>query len=136
MCLVFVNESDPLLVRRNASEDILRITLFVAPLIVLLSPYSFAYSLMVFLIPIALIFGIESGLRLIHKVQLVLLTICVLPNTISLDSVIARQMRTPAEEIISYPNLGNLIPSVLLPSIAVSIVIIGCIDFRRRQVVK
>lgn len=136
MCLVFTNETDLRLDRRNPSEDIVLITLSVASVIVLLSPLSFVYSLLVFLIPIVLIVGMKSGVRLIHKVQLVLLTICTLPNTISLDSFIARQMRTPAEETISYPSLGNLIPSVLLPSVAVSAVIIGCIDFRRRQVMK
>ncbi len=136
ICLVFINELDHHLERRNASEGIVLLTLFITSFIVLVSPLSFAYSLMVFLIPIVLIIKMESGSRLFFKVQLVLVTICVLPNTISLDSFIARQMPTPVEEIIRYPSLGNLIPTVLLPSVAASTIVITCIDFGRRQVMK
>ena len=131
ICLVFINELDPYLDRHNASEEIVLLTIFIAPLIVLVSPLSFIYSLMVFLIPIVLIIGMKSGSRLFYKVQLVLLTICALPNTISLNSFISRQMPASVEEMISYPSLGNLIPSVLLPSVAVSAAIVGCVDLRR-----
>ena len=91
---------------------------------------------MAMLVPTVLIIKMKSGSRLFYIVQLVLLTICVLPGTISLNSFIARQMGTQVEEIIRLPKLGNSIPSLLLPSVAVSALIIGCMDLRRRQVMK
>jgi len=136
MCLVLINELDRLLDRCNANEGIILSTLVSASIIILSSPLSFAYSLMAFLVPTVLIVGMKSGARLIHKVQLALVTICVLPNTISLDPFIGRQKRLPAEEFLNYPSLGNLVPSVLLPSVAFSAVIIGCIEFRRQEVMK
>ena len=136
MCLVFINASDRLLDQRDAKEELLLVSLLAASIIVLFSPLSYLYGLMVLLVPTVLIVSMESGARLIHKVQLVLITICVLPNTIPLDSFISRQMHSADSDMISYPSLGNLIPSVLLPSVAVSTVIIGCVDFRRQQVMK
>jgi hypothetical protein len=134
VCLVFINVSDRLLDRRDAKEDFIGLALFAASMIVLCSPRSYLYGLMVLLVPTVLIISMESGARLIHKVQLVLVTICVLPNTILLDSFINRQMHSLDAEMLSYPNLGNLIPSLILPSIAFSVVIIGCMDFRQQRI--
>jgi hypothetical protein len=136
VCLVFINMSDHLLDRRDANEDFIVLALFAASMIVLCSPRSYLYGLMVLLAPTVLIVGMESRARLIHKVQLVLVTICVLPNTISLDSLIDRQMHSPNAEMLTYPNLGNLIPSLILPSVAFSAVIIGCMDFRHQRIMK
>jgi hypothetical protein len=133
MLLVFINASDRLSNRHSAKEELIVPTLFASSMIILFSPLSYLYGLMVLLVPTVLIISMESGARLIHKVQLVVITICVLPNTISLDSFISRQMPSLDVEMINYPSLGNLIPSVLLPSLAFSAVIIGCIDFRRQQ---
>ena len=133
MSLVVINTSDRLLNRHSAKEELIVPTLFASSIIILCSPLSYLYGLMVLLVPTVLIISMESGARLIHKVQLVLITICVLPNTIPLDSLISRQMPSLDVEMINYPSLGNLIPSVLLPSLAFSAVIIGCIDFRRQQ---
>jgi hypothetical protein len=88
VCLVFINMSDRLSDRRDANEDFIVLALFAASMIVHCSPRSYLYGLMVLLVPTVLIVGMESRARLIHKVQLVLVTICVLPNTISLDSLI------------------------------------------------
>ena len=136
VCLVFINVSDRLLDRRDANEDFIGLALFAASMIVLCSPRSYLYGLMVLLVPTVLIVGMESGARLIHKVQLVLVTICVLPNTISLDSFINRQVHSLDAEMLSYPNLGNLIPSLVLPSVAFSAVIIWCMDFRQQRIMK
>jgi len=136
MCLVFINTSDRLLNRHSAKEKLIVPTLFASSMIVLCSPLSYLYGLMVLLVPTVLIISMESGARLIHKVQLVLITICVLPNTIPLDSFISRQMPSLDVEMINYSSLGNLIPSVLLPSVAFSAFIFGCIDFRRQQFMK
>ena len=136
VCLVFINVSDRLLDRRDANEDFIVLALFAASMIVLCSPRSYLYGLMVLLVPTVLIVGMESGARLIHKVQLMLVTICILPNTISLDSFINRQMYSLDVEMLSYPNLGNLITSLILPSVAFSAVIIGCMDFRQQRIMK
>ena len=136
VCLVFINVSDRLLDRRDANEDFIGLALLAASIIVLCSPRSYLYGLMVLLVPTVLIVGMESGARLIHKVQLVLVTICVLPNTISLDSFINRQVHSLDAEMLSYPNLGNLIPSLVLPSVAFSAVIIWCMDFRQQRIMK
>jgi len=136
MCLVFINTSDRLLNCRNANEELIVPTLFASSMIVLCSPLSYLYGLMVLLVPTVLIISMESGARLIHKVQLVLMTICVLPNTIPLDSFISRQMHSPDVQMISFPSLGNLIPSVVLPSITLSAIIIGIIELRRQQIVQ
>ena len=136
VCLVFIDMSDRLLDRRDANEDFIVLALFAASMIVLCSPRSYLYGLMVLLVPIVLIVGMESGARLIHKVQLVLMTICVLPNTVPLDLFINRLMPSLDGEMINYPSLGNLIPSVLLPPLAFSAVIIGCMDFRRQRIMK
>jgi hypothetical protein len=136
VCLVFINVSDRLLDRRDAKEDFIGLALFAASMIVLCSPRSYLYGLMVLLVPTVLIISMESGARLVHKVQLVLVTICVLPNTILLDSFINRQMHSLDAEMLIYPNLGNLIPSLILPSIAFSVVIIGCMDFRQQRIMK
>jgi hypothetical protein len=95
------------------------------------SPLSYVYGLMVLLVPTLLIVGAQWQTRLIHKVQLVLITICVLPNNVLVDSFINRQMRLPDENMLNYPSLGHLIPSVLLPPVALSAVIIRCVDLRR-----
>jgi len=136
MCLVFINTSDRLLNCRNANEELIVPTLFASSMIVLCSPLSYLYGLMVLLVPTVLIISMESGARLIHKVQLVLITICVLPNTIPLDSFISRQMPSLDVEMINYSSLGNLIPSVVLPSITLSAIIIGIIELRRQQIVQ
>ena len=136
VCLVFIDMSDRLLDRRDANEDFIALALFAASMIVICSPRSYLYGLMVLLVPTVLIVGMESGARLIHKVQLVLVTICVLPNTISLDSFINRQVHSLDAEMLSYPNLGNLIPSLVLPSVAFSAVIIWCMDFRQQRIMK
>jgi hypothetical protein len=125
--------SDRLLDRRDANEDFIVLALFAASMIVLCSPRSYLYGLMVLLVPTVLIVGMESGARLIHKVQLVLVTICVLPNTVSLDSFINRQVHSLDVEMLSYPNLGNLIPSLVLPSIAFSSAIISWKNFNRES---
>ena len=132
VCLVFINVSDRLLDRRDANEDFIGLALFAASMIVLCSPRSYLYGLMVLLVPTVLIVGMESGARLIHKVQLVLVTICVLPNTVSLDSFINQQVHSLDAEILSYPNLGQLIPSLVLPSLAISAAIIGWKKFQSR----
>jgi hypothetical protein len=133
VCLVFIDMSDRLLDRRDANEDFIVLALFAASMIVLCSPRSYLYGLMVLLVPTVLIVGMESGARLIHKVQLVLVTICVLPNTVSLDSFINRQVHSLDVEMLSYPNLGNLIPSLVLPSIAFSSAIISWKNFNRES---
>ena len=125
-----------LMKRHNAKEELIVPTLLASSIIVLCTPLSYLYSLMVLLVPTVLIVSMKPGARLIHKVQLVLITICVLPNTIRLDSFINRQMHSLDMEMINYPSLGNLIPSVLLPSVAVSAVIIGCVDFRQQRIMK
>jgi hypothetical protein len=86
---------------------------------------------MVLLVPLVLIVSAQHKIRLIHKVQLVLITICALPNNVLLDSFINRLRHLPDENMVAYPSLGHLIPSVLLPSVAFSALIIGCIDVRR-----
>ena len=136
MSLVVINTSDRLIDRRDAKEELLLVSLLASSIIVLCTPLSYLYGLMVLLVPTVLIVGMKSGARLIHKVQLVLITICVLPNTISLDSFISRQMHSLDVEMINYPSLGNLIPSVILPFVALSAISIGCIDFRRQQHMK
>ena len=134
MSLVVINTSDRLIDRRDAEEKLLLVSLLASSMIVLCTPLSYLYGLMVLFIPTVLIVSMKSGARLIHKVQLVLITICVLPNTIRLDSFINRQMHSLDVEMINYPSLGNLIPSVLLPSVAFSAVIIGCMDFRKQRI--
>ena len=132
MCLVFINASDRLSNRCNAKEELIVPTLFASSIIILCSPLSYLYGLMVLLVPTVLIISMESGSRLIHKVQLVLITICVLPNTVPLDPLINRQMSSLDVEVINYPSLGNLIPSVLLPSVAFSSVVIGWNNFNHK----
>jgi len=134
VCLVFIDMSDRLLDHRDANEDFIALALFAASMIVLCSPRSYLYGLMVLLVPTVLIVGMESGARLIHKVQLVLVTICVLPNTVSLDSFINRQVHSLDAEMLSYPNLGNLVPSLVLPSVAFSAGILGYINFRKQRI--
>ena len=134
--LVVINASDRFLERRDAEEELILIALFAASIVILCSPLSYLYGMMVLLVPTVLIVSMKSGARLIHKVQLVLITICVLPNTIPLDSFINRQMHSLDVEMINYPSLGNLIPPVILPSVALSAISIGCIDFRRQQLMK
>jgi hypothetical protein len=129
VCLVLVNESDRLSSRRNANEEFISPTLFASSMIILCSPMSYLYGLMVLLVPTVLIISMGSGARLIHKVQLVFITICVLPNTIPLDSFISRQMHSIDGELINYPSLGNLVPSVLLPFLGISAAIIGWNNF-------
>ena len=130
--LVSINASDRLIDQRDAKEELLFVSLLASSIIVLCSPLSYLYGLMVLLVPTVLIVGMKSGARLIHKVQLVLITICVLPNTIPLDSFINRQMYSLDVEMINYPSLGNLIPSVLLPSVAFSSVVIGWNNFNHK----
>ena len=134
--LVVINASDRFSERRDAEEELILIALFAASIVILCSPLSYLYGLMVLLVPTVLIVSMKSGARLIHKVQLVLITICVLPNTIPLDSFINRQMYSLDVEMINYPSLWNLIPSVILPFVALSAISIGCIDFRQYWVNK
>jgi hypothetical protein len=134
VCLVFIDVSDRLLDRRDANEDFIALALFAASMIVLCSPRSYLYGLMVLLVPTVLIVGMDSGTRFIHKVQLVLVTICVLPNTVSLDLFINRQVHSLDAEMLNYPNLGQLIPSLVLPSLAFSVAILGYINFRRQRI--
>ena len=136
MSLVYINTLDRFLERRDAEEELILVALFAASSVILCSPLSYVYGLMVLLIPTVLIVSAQWGTRLIHKVQLVLITICVLPNNVLLDSFIHRETHLPDENMLNYPSLGHLIPSVLLPSVAFSAVIIGWIDFRRQQLMK
>ena len=136
MCLVFINALDRFLDKRDAKEELILVCLGASAMIVLFSPLSYLYGLMVLLVPTVLIFGLESGARLIHKVQLVLITVCTLPNNISLDSFINRQIHSPDVQMISFPSLGNLVPSVILPSIALSAIMIGFIELRRQQIMQ
>ena len=136
MCLVYINTLDRCLERRDAEEELILVALFAASIVILCSPLSYVYGLMVLLVPTVLIVSAQWGTRLIHKVQLVLITICVLPNNVLLDSFIHRETHLPDENMLNYPSLGHLIPSVLLPSVAFSAVIIGWIDFRRQQLMK
>jgi hypothetical protein len=136
MSLVYINTLDRFLERRDAEVELILVALFAASIVIICSPLSYVYGLMVLLVPTVLIVSAQWGTRLIHKVQLVLITICVLPNNVLLDSFINRQMHLPDENMLNYPSLGHLIPSVLLPSVAFSAVIIGCIDFRRQQLMK
>jgi|LakMenEpi03Aug12_release.lakeMendotaPanAssembly.Ray.scaffolds.fasta_scaffold706197_1 hypothetical protein len=57
-------------------------------------------------------------------------------NTISLDSFICQQMHSLDAETLSYPNFGNLVPSLIVPSVAFSAVVIGCMDFRQQRIMK
>jgi hypothetical protein len=134
--LVFINALDPFLDRRNEKEELLLACLCASSMIVLFSPLSYLYGLMVLLVPTVLIFGMESEARLIHKVQLALITICTLPNNVSLDSFINQRMHSPDVQMISFPSLGNLIPSVILPSITLSAIVIGFIELRRQKIVQ
>jgi hypothetical protein len=134
--LVHIDTLDRCFERRAAEEELLLVALFAASTVILCSPMSYVYGLMVLLVPTVLIVSAQWGTRLIHKVQLVLITICVLPNNVLLDSFIYRETQLPDENMVSYPSLGNLIPSVLLPSVAFSAVVIGCVDFRRQQFMK
>ena len=109
--------------RRDANEDFIVLALVAASMIVLCSLRSYLYGLMVLLVPTVLIVGMESRARLIQKVQLALVALCVLPNTISLDSLIDRQMHSADAVMLTCPNLGNLISSLILPSVAFSAVI-------------
>jgi hypothetical protein len=136
ICLVFISALDRSSNRRHANDELIILTLFAASVTVLCSPLSYLYGLMVLLVPTVLIVSMESAARLIHKVQLVIMTICVLPNTVPLDLFINRRMPSLDGEMIDYPSLGNLIPSVLLPPLAFSAVIIGCMDFRRQRIMK
>jgi len=133
MCLVFINTSDRLLNRHSAKEKLIVPTLFASSMIILCSPLSYLYGLIVLLVPTVIIISMESGARLIHKVQLVLITICVLPNTISLDSFISRQMPSLDVEMINFPSMGSLFPSMLLPSLAISAAIIGWNNFNHKS---
>ena len=134
--LVHIDTLDRCFERRAAEEELLLVALFAASTVILCSPMSYVYGLMVLLVPTVLIVSAQWGTRLIHKVQLVLITICVLPNNVLLTSFINRQMHSLDVEMINYPSLGNLIPPVILPSVALSAISIGCIDFRRQQLMK
>ena len=136
MSLVYINTLDRFLERRDAEEELILVALFAASIVILCSPLSYVYGLMALLVPTVLIVSAQSGTRLIHKVQLVLITIVVLPNNVLLDSFINRQMHLSDENMLNYASLGHLIPSVLLPSVAFSAVIIGCIDFRQQRIMK
>jgi|688.fasta_scaffold134733_3 hypothetical protein len=131
MCLVYVNALDRFWERRDAKEELILAALFASSITILCSPLSYVYGLMVLLVPLVLIVSAQHKIRLIHKVQLVLITICALPNNVLLDSFINRLRHLPDENMVAYPSLGHLIPSVLLPSVAFSALIIGCIDVRR-----
>ena len=131
MCLIYINALDRFSERHDTEEELILATLFAASICIMCSPLSYVYGLMVLLVPTVLIVGAQWETRLIHKVQLVLITICVLPNNVLVDSFINRQMRLPDENMLNYPSFGHLIPSVLLPPVALSAVIIRCVDVRR-----
>jgi hypothetical protein len=131
MCLVYINALDRFLERRDTEEELILVALFAASICILGSPLSYVYGLMVLLVPLVLIVSAQQRTRLIHKVQLVLITICALPNNVLLDSFINRLRHLPDEYMVEYPSLGHLIPSVLLPSVAFSALIIGCLDVRQ-----
>ena len=136
VCLVLINASDRLLDEFKNEDELVSISLFASSIIVLFSPLSYAYSLMVLLVPTVLIVGLRSRARLINKVQLILVTICVLPNPISLSPFVGRTSKVPVADLASFPSLENLVPSLLLPSVALSAVVIGFVNHRPQKILK
>ena len=136
VCLVLINASDRLLDEFKVGDELISISLFASSVIVLFSPLSYSYALMVLLVPTVLLVGLRSRARLINKVQLVLITICGLPNPVSLSPFIGRTSKVSVADLASFPSLGNLVPSLLLPSVAISAVLIGCINHCPQKILK
>ncbi len=136
VCLVLINASDRLLDEIKVGDELILILLFASSIIVLFSPLSYAYSLMVLIVPMISILGLKLRARLIHKFQLVLLTICILPNTVSIDSFIIGVLQSSAKDHNTLPSFGNLVTSLLLPSVALSAVVIGFVNHRPQKSLK
>lgn len=132
VCLVLINQIDRMAYQNDGKAEILQTSLFASSMIVLCSPLSYVYTLMVLLVPTILIIGTRTKIRLINKVQLVLITICILPNTVPLDLFIGRHFQK-LNDNNNLPSLGNLVPSLLLPSVALSAVLISFINRRQIQ---